>query len=98
VVAGEVPIRMLSEGTSPYVHMQMTALTVSAQGRVLLHLTWSEFSVYSVTLPGKNLYSAITKKCHVRDGRVTLWLKALTALPKDPGLAPSTHMVVHNTL
>ncbi|CAO2645611.1 hypothetical protein LEMLEM_LOCUS27546 [Lemmus lemmus] len=26
------------------------------------------------------------------------WLRALTALPKDPGSIPSTHMAAHNCL
>ena len=33
-----------------------------------------------------------------RTGEVTQWLRALAALPEDPGLIPSTHITAHNFL
>ena len=31
-------------------------------------------------------------------GEMAQWLRALDALPEDPGSIPSTHMAVHNCL
>ena len=35
---------------------------------------------------------------HHRDKEMVRWFRALVALAEDPGLAPNTHMVVHNHL
>ena len=39
-----------------------------------------------------------TLKIISMSGELAQWLKALPALPEDPGLIPSTHMVAYNSL
>jgi hypothetical protein len=51
----------------------------------------------------KEIYRPISRmKIHskkvLRAGEMTQWLRALAALPEDPGSNPSTHTVVGNCL
>jgi hypothetical protein len=46
-----------------------------------------------------NEYKIIKKKKrNLRAGEIAQKLRALTALPEDPGSVPSTHIAAHNCL
>ena len=49
------------------------------------------------TLAGR-ITTRITGENRDGAGEMAQWLRALTALPKDPGSIPSTHMTTHNCL
>jgi hypothetical protein len=42
--------------------------------------------------------TGLLKRYTVGAGEMTLWLRALTALPQAPGSIPSNQMVAHNCL
>lgn len=66
----------------------------------------SELGLHSLLQASFKQISRAVRRSRVLDtkigqsgtGEMTQWLRALAALPEDPGLIPSTHVAAHNSL